>query len=347
MQTKNKGLKILVCLWLCVLILTALAFPLSADNQSGVREVYIGGTLFGASMLTDGVPIVSVDGVETEGGIKAPAYNAGLKVKDIIKEINGVAVTTTKDVTSFITKCGGESLSVTVLRGDKKKSVTLTPVKGKDGIYHAGIWIRDSAAGIGTLTYVIPETLEFGGLGHGICDGETMSLMPVLRGSVSEVEPLGIVKGKCGAPGEIKGSFKGGKIGALTKNKATGVYGIYATLPENIGEKITVAEKKDVCEGEALIRSSVSGKPEYYKVKLSRLNMNAESGKNFTVEVTDEKLLSITGGIVQGMSGSPIIQNGKLVGAVTHVLISEPTKGYGIFIENMLNAAQMPMAKAS
>ncbi len=257
MQTKNKGIKALICLWFCVLILVALALPLNADNQTGGREVYIGGTLFGASMLTDGVPIVSVDGVETEGGIKAPAYDAGLKVKDIIKEINGTPITTTSDVTSFITKCGGGALNVTVLRGEKKKSVTLTPVKGKDGIYRAGIWIRDSAAGIGTLTYVIPETLEFGGLGHGICDGETMSLMPILRGSISEVEMLGIVKGKCGAPGEIKGSFKGGKIGALTQNKATGVYGIYAALPENIGEKIAVAGKNDVCEGEALIRSSV------------------------------------------------------------------------------------------
>ncbi len=336
MQTKRKGIKILLCLWLCVLILTALTLPLNADNQGGGREVYIGGTLFGASMLTDGVPIESVDGGETEGGTKAPAYDAGLKVKDIIKEINGTRVTTTTDVTSFITQCGGEALNVTVLRGEKRKNVKLTPVKGRDGIYRAGIWIRDSAAGIGTLTYVIPETLEFGGLGHGICDGETLSLMPILRGSVSEVEPLGIVKGKCGAPGEIKGSFKGGKIGALTANKVTGVYGIYATLPENIGEKISVAGRSDVREGEAIIRCSVSGKPEYYKVKLSKLNIGAENGKNFTVEVIDEKLLSITGGIVQGMSGSPIIQNGRLVGAVTHVLINDPTTGYGIFIENMI-----------
>ena len=347
MQTKNKNYKIFICLAVCVLVLAALVLPLNAGNSVDKGEVYIGGTLFGASMLTDGVPIVSIDGVETEGGVKAPAYDAGLKVRDIIKEINGVKVTTSEEVTSFITKSEGKAISVTVLRGEKTKTLRLTPIKGKDGSYRAGIWIRDNAAGIGTVTYIDAETLEFAGLGHGICDGETMSLMPILRGSVSEVELLGIVKGKSGAPGEIKGAFKGGKIGALTKNTGTGVYGIYATLPENTGEKIALAKETEICEGEAQIRCSVSGKPEYYTVKISKFNTRTENGKNFTVEVTDGRLIALTGGIVQGMSGSPIIQNGKLVGAVTHVLINDPTTGYGIFIENMLNAAQMPMAKAS
>ena len=346
MKFKNRIWKSFVCICLTVLSLVALVIPLNASGTP-VREVYVGGTLFGATMLTDGVPIVSIDGVETDSGIKAPAYDAGLKVKDIIKEINGSAVTSTEDVTAKITESGGRSVTVTVLRGDKRKSLTLTPVRSKDGVYRAGFWIRDSAAGIGTVTYIIPETLEFGGLGHGICDGGNGSLMPLLRGSVSEVTLLSVVKGQSGAPGEIKGSFKGGKIGALTKNRTTGVYGIFASLPENTGERIKVARRDEVSEGEALVRSSVSGKPEYYRVKLTKLNMDADNGKNFSVEVIDEGLLKISGGIVQGMSGSPIIQNGKLVGAVTHVLINEPTRGYGIFIENMLSAAQMPMQKAA
>ena len=338
MQKKNKGLKALACLLLCVLVLVGLSLPLSAEASGGQRELYLGGTLFGASMLTDGVPIVSVDSVETEVGVKAPAYEAGLKVRDIIKEINGVKVTTSAQVTSFITESEGNALSVTFLRGEKTKNVRLIPVKGKDGVFRAGIWIRDSAAGIGTVTYIEPETLEFGGLGHGVCDGDASALLPLLRGSVSEVELKGIVKGKCGVPGEIKGAFKGGKLGALIKNTRTGVYGIFASLPEGVGERIAVADKSEVREGEANVRCSVSGHPEYYKVKLSKINRDSDSGKNFVVEIVDERLLSITGGIVQGMSGSPIIQNGKLIGAVTHVLINEPTKGYGIFIENMLNA---------
>lgn len=336
MQTKNKGLKATLCLLLCVLVLVGLSLPLNAEASSVQKEVYLGGTLFGASMLTDGVPIVSIDSVETESGVKAPAHDAGLKVRDIIKEINGVKVTTSAEVTSFITECEGKVLTVTFLRGGKTKSVSLTPLKGKDGVFRAGIWIRDSAAGIGTVTYIEPETLEFAGLGHGICDGDASSLLPLLRGSVSEVELKGIVKGRCGAPGEIRGAFKGGKIGALTKNKGTGVYGIYATLPEGIAEKIAVADKSEICEGEATVRCSVTGKPEYYKIRLSKVNRDSAGGKNFVVEIIDEGLLSVTGGIVQGMSGSPIIQNGKLVGAVTHVLINEPMKGYGIFIENMM-----------
>ena len=338
MLLKNKKYKSLICLLFCVLILAALVLPLNAQTSSNPKEVYIGGTLFGASMFTDGVPIVSIDVVETEKGAKAPAHDAGLKVKDIIKEINGTPVTTSEQITSFITKCEGGELNVKVLRGNKNKTVILKPIKAKDGVYRAGIWIRDNAAGIGTATHTDPETLEFGGLGHGICDGQTMSLMPIRRGSVSEVELVGIVKGKSGIPGEIKGAFKGEKTGALVKNTNTGVYGIYTSLPEGIvKEKIQVATKNEIFEGEALVRTSVSGKPEYYKVKLSKLNLGAENGKNFVVEVIDERLIEITGGIVQGMSGSPIVQNGKLVGAITHVMINNPTMGYGIFIENMIN----------
>ena len=183
MQTKNKGLKATLCLLLCVLVLVGLSLPLNAEASSVQKEVYLGGTLFGASMLTDGVPIVSIDSVETESGVKAPAHDAGLKVRDIIKEINGVKVTTSAEVTSFITECEGKVLTVTFLRGGKTKSVSLTPLKGKDGVFRAGIWIRDSAAGIGTVTYIEPETLEFAGLGHGICDGDASSLLPLLRGS--------------------------------------------------------------------------------------------------------------------------------------------------------------------
>ena len=230
-------------------------------------------------------------------------------------------------------------MTFTVLRAGKEKELSVTPLKSKDGMYRIGIWLRDNAAGIGTMTYIIPDTLEFAGLGHGICDGETMSLMPLLRGSVSEVELSSVIKGQSGIPGELKGSFRGGKPGSLISNKSTGEYGVLITLPQGVGEKLSVAAENEIKEGDAIVRCSVSGSVRDYTVRISKINCHSDNGKNFVVEVTDPALLEITGGIVQGMSGSPLIQNGKLIGAVTHVMVNNPTTGYGIFIGNMLDNA--------
>lgn len=334
MLRSNKSKKIL-CLLLSVLTVCALLLPANAVNGKASDEVVVGGCFFGVKLYTDGVCVVGIDGFETENGIKAPAHDAGIKLGDVIKSINGTPVTTTEQVTSMISSGNGEALDLTVQRDGKEKSLVLTPKKSTEGVYRAGMWIRDNALGIGTVTYVDPSTLEFGGLGHGICDAETASLMPMLRGSVSEVEITSVVKGKCGVPGEVKGAFKGGKTGALTANKQTGVYGAFATLPKELGEKMRLADSAELKEGVAFIRSAIDGTLKDYEVKISKINCRAENGKNFVIEVTDGRLIEVSGGIVQGMSGSPVIQNGKLIGAVTHVTVNEPTKGYGIFIGNM------------
>ncbi len=329
-----KSVKRLICLTICVLCIFAMVIPSAAERD---REVFVGGCLFGVKLFTDGVPVVGLEGFETPNGRVSPGRESGIKIKDVIKEINGVNMPNAESVTKAVKESDGKPISVKVLRDGCEMVFTVYPKKANDGIYRLGLWLRDSAAGIGTVTYVDTDTLEFGGLGHGICDSQSLALMPMLRGVVSEIELGGIVKGQSGVPGEIKGSFKGGKTGALISNTKNGVYGVFTRLPCGLGDKIKLADSSEICEGDAVIRSAVSGEIKEYNVKISKLNVKSDGGKNFVIEVTDSALLDITGGIVQGMSGSPVIQNGKLIGAVTHVMINSPTTGYGILIENMIS----------
>ena len=206
--------------------------------------------------------------------------------------------------------------------------------------------MRDSTAGIGTMTYYNPSTGEFAGLGHGICDVDTGLLMPLLSASVVDVEITDIIKGRKGTPGELKGSFDSIKRGKLSGNTNCGVYGIMDKSPENvIAKPCEIALEDEICEGEAFILCELDDDGiKEYKIEISKIKKDNTHGKNFVIEVVDEYLLSKTGGIVQGMSGSPVIQNGKLVGAVTHVLVNNPSKGYGIFIQNMLSYSKMNKA---
>ena len=246
-------------------------------------------------------------------------------------------------------KHGGTAIKVVYQRDGKRYECSLTPAKStEDGKYKTGMYVRDSGAGIGTVTYIMPQTLEFGGLGHGICDGESGKLIPMQRGSVVDVTISGVVKGLVGNPGEVRGYFSSGKTGTLLSNTECGVFGAFAKLPQSAGTLMSVGTKDEMRAGEAYILSTLDGTtPQKYRIEISDIRLNATGNKCFTVKVTDPALLQKSGGIVQGMSGSPIIQNGKIVGAVTHVLVNDPSTGYGIFIENMLSAAQMPMAKAS
>ncbi len=336
MQYQSKKINKLFCI-LLTLVLAFSFFSLSVSAHSKNNdEVIVGGCLFGVRMQTKGIPVVGVDKVDTQNGSFSPAYDAGIRLGDIITALNDSSATSTAQFVKTINECNGKSIKITLIRKGEQKTFLLTPILGKDGKYHAGIWIRDSAAGIGTVTYINPKTNEFAGLGHGICDGDTAALLPISRGVVTDVELGSVVKGQKGVPGELKGAFKGGKIGALTKNTMQGVYGIYSSLPQGVGEKMKIATMNEIKEGAATIRCSVSGVVHDYGIVIKKINCKNNAGKNFSIKVTDEALLSITGGIVQGMSGSPIIQNGKLIGAVTHVTINDPTEGYGIFIGNMI-----------
>lgn len=304
-------------------------------------RLYPGGGTFGVRLQTKGVVVVGISEVATEQGKATPALDAGLLVGDVITEIGGKAVNTVDEVTKLIAECEGKSVEMTVLRKETTVTLTISPAKSADdGFYRAGLWVRDGTAGIGTVTYVNPEDMSFGGLGHGVCDGDTGEIMPLLDGTVFSVTISGIVKGENGSPGEIKGYFNAGKTGMLTANKNTGVYGIFAELPTCGGEPMEIALADEIQNGSATILCSLDGGGICeYAVEIEKLPGSSDE-KNMMIRVTDEKLLSLTGGIIQGMSGSPIIQNGKLIGAVTHVLISDPTSGYGIFIENMLKNAE-------
>ena len=204
-------------------------------------------------------------------------------------------------------------------------------------MYKTGLWIRDSTAGIGTVTFYDASDGYFAGLGHGICDADTGTLMPLLSGVVVDVNLTDIVRGKAGSPGELKGSFSAEADGFLCGNTDCGVSGYLYRVPKN-DAPMAVASRKEIREGEAEILSDIAGDGvQRYSVRISNIDRDATGTKCFCIDVTDERLLSLSGGIIQGMSGSPVLQDGKIVGAVTHVLIGDPTKGYGIFAENMLS----------
>lgn len=335
-MTKNLFKKTFILL--PTLLFTLVVFPLctAADDL-----ICLGGMPFGVKLYTDGVIVSMIEEVNTENGTVSPALNAGLKIKDIITDVNGKHVTGTSFVASAVAQSEGAPIRLTVKRGSEKLNLVLLPeISANDGKYKAGMWLKDSTAGVGTVTYIDPSTGEFAGLGHGICDNDTGEILPLLRGVVMDVNINGIKRGIAGAPGELVASFKGDKIGALTKNEPTGVYGIFANIPSTVS-CVKIADRHIIHDGEAKVLCSLdnSGVREY-SVELSAIDRNGTGSKNFIVTVTDKTLLEKTGGIVQGMSGSPIVQDGMLVGAVTHVLVNDPTKGYGIFIENMLAEAE-------
>ncbi len=310
----------------------------SAESKYG-DEILLspGGMSFGVRLSTKGVIVVGFSR-GSQGG-QSPAEEAGLHTKDIIIGINGKTVNTAAEVISYIEGCKGKPVELTVLRGEEECDITVTPkIDGDDGVYKAGIWVRDSTAGIGTVTVIDPETGRFAGLGHAICDSDTGIVMPLRKGSVYDISIASVRKGKAGAPGELKGYFSSSVSGVLFNNTEAGVSGKFSKLDKNrLSEPLPIASRNEVEVGEAYIYSTLEGSNiGKYRVEIKKITDPVGKSKNFIIEVTDSTLLEITGGIVQGMSGSPIIQNGKIIGAVTHVMVNEPTRGYGIFIDNML-----------
>ncbi|MBQ7875378.1 MAG: SpoIVB peptidase, partial [Oscillospiraceae bacterium] len=318
-------------------------FPIKEVSVTVTDEkiVTVCGSPFGVKMFTDGVLVVGFSRIETESGICCPAVDAGLLEGDVLKSINGAEVFTNEDVASIIESCGGKTLSLLVERDKKSIIVCVTPEMMADGSgYKAGFWVRDSTAGIGTLTFYDPETMAFAGLGHAVCDIDTGEIIPFSSGEIVTAAITSVKKGAAGAPGELGGTFTSSEnLGVVKTNNETGLYGVLEYEIE--GYSAPIAHKQEVYEGEAVILSTVSGtEVKEYDIVIEKISLSDGSmTKNMVIRVTDEELLEVTGGIVQGMSGSPIIQNGKLVGAVTHVFVNDPTKGYGIFIENMLEAA--------
>ena len=316
--------------------------PLSAED---LRDLTLspGGMPFGVRFLTEGVTVVGFCDVDHDGAKVNPASRAGLKMGDVILRVNGEPLEDATSLTDRIENSNGAELTLSCRRGKSEFETKLKPVwSNAEERYKTGIWVRDSGAGIGTVTFILPETGAFAGLGHGICDAETGEPLAIRRGSVSDVTISSVVKGTPGTPGELKGYFNAGKAGALLGNTLCGVWGVYSDVPQSTSDPVHIALRDEVTEGDATILCTLANNTtESYTVRLSAIDRDAQGPKCFTVTVTDPRLLEQTGGIVQGMSGSPILQNGKLVGAVTHVLVNDPTTGYGIFLENML--ARMPV----
>lgn len=313
-------------------------------------KLYVGGVPFGVKFLTEGVIVTGISDVLTSSGRTCPAADAGLRLNDVIIEVNGETVLDAQMLSSLAENSDGKPMTVTYTRNGEKRTASITPKYCEgEGKYKTGLYVRDSGAGIGTVTYIMPDTLSFGGLGHGICDGETGKLIPMQRGSVVGVTINGVVKGLSGKPGEVKGYFSSGKTGTLLENTNNGVFGVFASLPQGLpSAPIPVGTRDEIRAGKAYIYCTLDGTtPQKYEIQISEIRKDSTSNKCFNVKVTDKALLEKSGGIVQGMSGSPIIQNGKLVGAVTHVLVNDPTAGYGIFIENMLNAANTRVMSAA
>ncbi|MBC8535150.1 SpoIVB peptidase [Feifania hominis] len=298
------------------------------------------GSTFGVKLFTNGVMVVGMSDIHTADGDKNPAYLAGIRVRDIILEMNGVRVSTIEEVASCFENGAGTPVKLKVSRQDTVFETELVPVLcSDDSKYKVGLWVRDSTAGIGTMTFVDPENRVFAGLGHGICDVDTGDIMPLYSGSVVKAQIMDVNRGEKGAPGELIGTFdESVVIGSLLGNSETGIYGIIENEQYAQGEAMVAASSDEIHEGPATILTTVDGdQPQEYEIQITKvMRGSGTTSKNMMIKVTDEELLKKTGGIVQGMSGSPILQDGKLIGAVTHVLVNDPTKGYGIFIENMI-----------
>lgn len=295
------------------------------------------GIPFGIKMFTKGVMVVGLSDIDINGRSVNPAKSAGIRTGDIILKIDSKEITSNEDLSKIIENSNGSSVSVTLQSGDKTKVVSLKPAHCDNGSYRAGMWVRDSSAGIGTMTFYDPATKAFGGLGHAVCDVDTGEILPIDHGKAVGVVITGITKGSSGVPGELRGSFANElTIGMLKDNNESGIFGVAENIITET-KPMEMALSSEISEGPAYILTTVNGNyPSAYKIMIEKVSQNSKnSTKNMIIRITDQKLLSLTGGIVQGMSGSPIIQDDRVVGAVTHVFVNDPSRGYGIFIENM------------
>ena len=316
----NRTSLLIVCVWLL------------SVSVSAVKMLIPVGQVVGLELCDNTVTISSFD--EELG---ASAKQAGLQVGDRITEVNGHAIHTAEDIRYALDRSDG-TVEMTVIRNRKTDTVRFAPSITKEGP-KLGIYLKQGVTGVGTVTWYDPDTGKFGTLGHGVNNARG-ELLKMVSGTAYKATVVSVRKGACGEPGQLMGALQDAKpLGTLYKNCAQGVFG--QTETGWSGESLPVGTAKDVKTGPAIIRSTVQGDmPQEYSVEILKVYPNAStSGRNILLHITDQRLLDATGGIVQGMSGSPIIQDGKLVGAVTHVLVNDPTTGYGIFIENMLDAA--------
>lgn len=301
------------------------------------QQVYVSGEAFGIKLYTDGVIVVGTQEVDVSGKKVNPTIEAGIEIGDIIISINNMNVYTSDDVTTILNDNNAKPYKIKIKRDGRYKTFNLNPVfSDREGCYKAGMWVRDSTAGIGTITFYNEKAGTFAALGHQINDVDTNEIMPMLEGEAVCTTVTNVQKGSAGSTGSLVCNFEDYTVGKLIENTDCGIYGSYSSINEK-AKKYTVASSHQVKKGAAKIISTIDQTgPQAFDIEITRISYNSKGEKDIIFKVTDDELIDKTGGIVQGMSGSPIIQNNMLIGAVTHVIVNNPQKGYAIFAQTML-----------
>ena len=324
--------------FLTAIIAVLLIFTVNTANKTANANescLYVAGITAGFTVKTEGASVIGLSDIVTENGVISPAKNAEIKIGDIITRIGNLKIQDANSVAKALSTCEGNPVEITVVRNGEEIKKYLTPHLDKDGKYKLGVFLRDDLNGIGTITY-FNEDGSFGALGHPILS-ENGDLLNLTCGDAYICSIIGVVKGERGKAGELKGVFVDDeKIGCINSNKASGIYG---TVDKNYNFKeYPKMEIESAKMGKASILTCIDGvTPCEYSISIVKVDDQNRENKNFVIKITDKELLSKTNGILQGMSGSPIIQDGKIVGAVTHVFINDPTRGFGISIYKMLS----------
>lgn len=303
------------------------------------ETVLVSGKPFGIKMFTDGLMVVGMSDVTVNGVRQNPGKEAGIRAGDILISLDGITLASNEQFGELVTASQGRRMLLVFSRDGERQKTWLDPVRSAaDGEYRIGIWVRDSSAGVGTITYFDRRQNIFTGLGHAVCDVDTGDILSLSSGEAVEASIIGCTPSSGGSPGELKGQFITSKEFAhLKANTPCGIFGVLNSGWRVSGREMSVALSHEIHTGQAVILTTIDGsEPKEYDIVIEKiLRGNESSGQNMIIRIVDEELLSVTGGIVQGMSGSPVIQNGMLVGAVTHVFVNEPQRGYAIFAENI------------
>ncbi len=314
---------------------------LAVSNSISSKILIPMGNTVGIYINTKGILVIDTGEVTSiDGKSLTPAENK-LMQGDYIIGLNGETMHTKKQLIDKITNCDGKDLVFEVLRNEERIDVKVEPIKADEKTYKVGIWVRDDLQGLGTITYL--SGASFGALGHSVTDSDTGDLIAVSGGEIYEADIFGVEKGVVGTPGEIEGMIAYQTENVVGHIDDNCLYGVFGNVTDeflqsvDVDDAMEIGEEEDVKKGPAQIQSYVSGEKERYDIEITDIRKNANGDSEMEIKVTDKDLIALTGGIVQGMSGSPIIQNGKIIGAVTHVLVNDPTRGYGIFLESMLN----------
>lgn len=310
--------------------------PVSASAESST--VILGGQPFGVKFYNDGVMVIELEEFFNGSHYVCPAKEGGLQVDDVIKKVNGIEIKTNEDLQETATGCGGKGMSFIIERDGKELCKTVKPQANTVGTYLLGAWVRDSCAGIGTVTYYNPDDNYFAALGHGICDRDTGAMMPLGEAEIVGASISSVEKSSTGKAGSLNGYFTDKTLGTVTNNTINGIYGTIIDNSYLSGDRFEIAEFDEIQTGDAQLFTTINGeRPESYDLKITSIrNDDPRNNENFVIKVTDKRLLDECGGIVQGMSGSPIVQNGKLIGAVTHVFLNNPEEGYGVAAQFMV-----------